>query len=244
MSARALVRGSASATAALLLASCLEFQDPNLPQPSGALLQVNVHFLGNGSASLDATLRPGLAPALEFRTVPDDSLRVDGQPVAPTAVHHDQSRNYSVTLPLPSEVGPVTVQAPFVSGIPDRPPALQWFGIRRLDPDTVVVPPGGDLHLHVDASAGPGVPPPAGRQWFLQIFFGSHMFQLGADGAPPPDLHIPVEFLPPDSVGAFQASLLVLYSGQLQAPAGDYLVNAQFDQHVFWTVVHAPKGGP
>ncbi len=243
MTLRTLARGGVLAGAALLSA-CIEFQDPNLPLPGGALLQVNLHFLGNGSFGMDASLHPGLAPSLEFRAVPDDTLLVNGQPLPPTTVHHDQSRDYSTTQPLAAEIGPVTVQAPLVSGIPDRPGTLEWFGVKRLDRDTVVLPTGADLHLHVDASAGPGNPSPFGRQWFLQLLFNGHMFQLGADGLPPPDLHVPIEFLPPDSVGTFQASLLVLYSGRATATSGEYVLNAQFDQHVFWTVVRPAKGAP
>ncbi len=243
MTPRALSRACALATV-LAVAGCIDFVDPNLPRPGTPLLQLSVHFLGTGQLALDATLQPGLAPSLEFRTVPNDSLLVNGRPLAPTTVHHNQARDYSATLPLPAPVGPVTVAAPLVTGIPDRPPPLVWFGVRRLDPDTVVLPSGADLHLHVDASAGPGVPPPIGRQWFLQLFAGGHMFQLGADGLPPPDLHVPIEFLPADSLGTFQASLLVLYSGQLDTARGDYLVNAQFDQHVIWTVIRPPKGVP
>ncbi len=229
---------------ALPLAGCIDFVDPNLPLPGAAVLQVNVHLLGNLTFSMEATLQPGLAPSLEFRTVPNDTLVVNGQPVAPTTVHHNQARDYSTTLPLPAEIGPVTVQAPAVTGIAGRPPLLSWYGVRRLDPDTVLVAPGGDLHLHVDASAGPGVPPPRNRQWFLQLFAGGHMFQLGADGPPPPDLHVPAEFVAPDSLGPITASLTVLYSAQMTTASGDYLVNSQFDQHVYWTVLHAPKGGP
>lgn len=243
MTVRVLARGGILLAVALLSA-CLEFQNPNLPLPGGAFLQVNVHFLGNGSFAMEASLRPGLAPSLEFRTVPNDTLLVNGQPLPPNTVHHDQGRDYATTRPLPAEIGPVTVQAPLVSGIPDRPGTLQWFGVRRLDRDTVVLPAGADLHLHVDASAPPGNPSPTGRQWFLQLFFNGHMFQLGADGSPPPDLHVPIEFLPADSVGRFQASLLVLYSGQAAAVSGEYILNAQFDQHVFWTVVRPPKGVP
>lgn len=243
MRPRALAR-SAPLAAALLAAGCIDFVDPNLPLPGIALLQLSVDFLGNGTVGVTGTLIPGLTPAFEFRKVPDDSLLVNGQPVAPTTVHQNQNRDYSATLPLPSEVGPLTVLAPFVTGIPDRPPPLEWFGVRRLDPDTVVLPAGADLHLHLDTSAGPGVPTPVNRQWFLQLFAGGHMFQLGADGPPPADLHVPLEFLPPDSVGTFRASLSVFYGGQLNAAGGDYLVNAQFDQHVDWTVVRPPKGAP
>lgn len=243
MRVRALARGGVL-TASVLVSGCLEFQNPNLPLPGGTLLQVNVHFLGNRSVSLEATLQPGLAPSLEFRTVPNDTLLVNGQPLPPTTVHHNQARDYATTLPLPAESGPVTVQPPAVSGIAGRPPLLSWYGVRRLDPDTVVVAPGSDLHLHVDASAGPGVPPPGNRQWFLQLFAGGHMFQLGADGPPPPDLHVPAEFVPVDSLGPITASLTVLYSGQLPAANGSYFVNSQFDQHVYWTVLHAPKGTP
>jgi len=243
MTLRRLAAGAAFA-AALLLPGCLDFVDPNLPKPGPALLQLSVHFLGNGTFSLEAQLQPGLSPALEYRKVPNDTLLVNGQGLAPKTVHQNQARDYSATRPLAEEAGPVTIQAPFVDGIADRPPELRWFGVRRLDPDTVVLAPGADLHLHVDAAAPAGVPPPAGRQWFLQLFAGGHMFQLGADGPPLADLHVPAEFIPADSLGPVRASLLVLYSGQISVAGGGYFVNAQFDQHVFWTVVRPPKGAP
>ncbi|HEX9109256.1 MAG TPA: hypothetical protein VF832_18545, partial [Longimicrobiales bacterium] len=192
----------------------------------------------------DAHLEPGRAPSHEFRTVPNDTLVVNGKGFAPTTVHVDQARDYSGAVALPAPVGPITITPPAVAGITGLVPAVQWFGIRKLDADTLLLPAGSDLHLHVDPTLRRGLPTPSGLQWFLQLFAGGHVIQIGADGLPPADLHVPVEFVPADSLGTISASLLLLYSGQLNAAGGQYLVNAQFDQHLGWTVLRPAKGTP
>jgi len=239
-----LVAACAALMAASLLTGCIGFLDPNLPPATPALMQLGVHFLPTGQASFDAHLEPGRALSHEFRTVPDDTLLVNGKGFAPTTVHVDQARDYAGTVALPAPVGPITIATPAVAGIPEVPPTVQWFGIRKLDPDTIVLPSGADLHLHVDPTLRSGIPVPSGLQWFLQLFAGGHVIQIGSDGLPPADLHVPVEFVPADSLGTITASLLLLYSGQLFAADGNYVVNAQFDQHLTWTVLRPGKGTP
>lgn len=237
------VLGVVLAAATLALAGCIDFLDPRLPQPGPALLQLFIHVLGNGTVQLEGTLLPGMSIAHEWRKVPNDSLMVEGQPVAPRDVHSNGGRDYSATVPMPGAVGPVTVVPPAVAGIPDRPPELRWYGIRRLDPDTIVLDPGADLHLHVDPSTPPQTPVPATRQWVLQLFSSGHTFQLGADGLPPADLWVPAAFLPGDSTAEIVASLLVLQGGVTNAAGGDYVLNASMDQHLAWRILRVRKGG-
>jgi hypothetical protein len=234
--------GPAVAAATLALAGCIDFLDPRLPEPGPALLQLFIHFVDVGKVQVEGTLLPGMSIARDWRAVPNDSLLVEGQPIAPRDVHSNGARDYSATLPLPTATGPVTVLPPAVAGLPDRPPELRWYGIRRLDADTIVLGPGADLHLHVDPSTPPEVPPPTTRQWVLQLFSSGHTFQLGADGAPPADLWVPAAFLPGDSTADIVASLLVLQGGVTSAAGGDYVLNASMDQHLAWRIVRR-KGG-
>lgn len=233
----------AAAVLPLALAGCIDFLDPRLPEPGPALLQLYLHVLGNGTVQLEGTLLPGMSIARDWRAVPNDSLVVEGQPIAPRDVHSNGMRDYSATVPLPSREGPVTVEPPAVAGIPDRPPSLRWYGIRRLDGDTIVLEPGADLHLHVDPSTPVQTPAPSMRQWVLQLFASGHSFQLGADGSPPADLWVPAAFLPGDSTADVVASLLVLQGGTTNAAGGDYLLNASMDQHLTWRIVRSRKGG-
>ncbi len=226
---------------ATLLGGCIDFLDPQLPPPSAAVAQFFIH-MSRGQVQLEGQVQPGMSLAHEWRTFPNDSLLVEGQPVAPLTVHANGARDYSVTLPLPTLVGPVTVQVPIVAGIPDRPGELRWYGVRRLDPDTLVLAVGADLHLHLDTSAPPQTPPPTGAQWFLQLAAGGHMFQLGADGLPPADMRVPPEFIPGDSTSVVNATLLLLHSGQANIAGGGYLLNVSFDQTLTWTVVRPRKG--
>lgn len=226
---------------AVLASGCIDFLDPKLPPAGPAILQLFIHMNG-AQVQVEAQLQPGMSLAHEWRTIPNDSLLVGTQPVAPKTVHANGARDYSATVPLPSPVGPVLIEPPAVDGIPGRPPEIKWYGVRRLDPDTVVLPAGADLRLHIDPTLPPQTPAPSIAQWYLTLVGGGHQFQLGADGLPPAELRVPAEFLPGDSTSTLSASLLVLHGGIANEPGGNYVLNASFDQHVVWTVIRPTKG--
>lgn len=235
MRARAL-RFLVVALACAPLAGCLDFLDPNLPAPGPALATVSLFLAGNGTVDARASVAPGMSLAHEWRTIPHDTLLVDSVPVGPTTVHSNGTRDYQATVPLPTPAGPVTLQLPVVSGIDQAPPPLRWYAVRRLDPDTVALAPGGDLFLHVDTTKPPETPAPAAPQWVLQLAAGVHSFQLGADGMPPATLHVPAEFLPADTSRIITASLLVFHGARL-VPGAEYILNASLNQRLNWVVL-------
>ncbi len=235
MSPRAL-RFLPLALACASLGGCLDFLDPNLPAPGPALATVSLFLPGNGTVDARVSVAPGMSLAHEWRTIPHDTLLVDSIPVAPTTVHADGTRDYQAIVALPTPVGPVTLQLPAVAGIDQAPPPLRWYALRRLDPDTVQLAPGGDLFLHVDTTKPPETPAPAAGQWVLQLAAGVHSFQLGADGTPPSTLHVPAEFLPTDTSRIITASLLVFHGAPLQSGA-EYILNASLNQRLNWVVL-------
>lgn len=232
------------APAALLVCTsgCIDFLEPRLPEPGPAVAQLFIHLTGPGAVQVEAQLLPGMSLAHEWRDVPHDSLVIAGQAVPPDTVLGNNARSYRAAVALPGPVGPVTIQIPAVEGLSSTPPTLSWSGIRRSDPDTVFLLPGADLVLHIDRTLPPETPPPS-RQWFLQLFAGGHMFQLGSDGLPPAELRVPPQFVPGDTATFVTASLLILTSGQTSAAGGNYILNASMDQHLNWVVVRR-KGTP
>jgi hypothetical protein len=215
---------------------CIDYLDPNLPQPGPPVADVAVHLLGNGFVSLEVAFAPGLSLAGDWRGVPDDTLRVDGVGLAPDSVFSDQTRKYVATLPVAAPAGPVTLRLPAVAGVAGAPPSLSWTGVRRLDGDTVALAAGAALHLHVSGPAGPQQPPVGDATWFLTLGTGEHFSQIGADGLPPADLRVPAELVP-DSARVLFAALLVQFDGTLAAAGSAYVVTSRFDQHVYWTIV-------
>lgn len=233
---------SLSLVVVLSTAGCIDFLDPRLPDPSSALAQLFIHLTGPSTVQVEAQLFPGMSLAHEWRTVTHDSLLVAGHPIAPDTVLSNNARDYHATVSLPGPVGPVAIQVPSVDGLAGAPPPLSWSGIRKTDPDTVFLLPGADLVLHVDRTLPPETPTPS-RQWFLQLFSGGHMFQLGSDGLPPAELRVPTQFIPGDTATLVSASLLILTSGQVPAAGGNYVLNASMDQHLNWVVIRR-KGTP
>ncbi len=232
----------AALAGALCTGGCIDFLSPNLPPPSPAVAQLFLHITAAGAVQVEAQLAPGMSLAHEWRNVPHDSLIVAGHPLAPDTVLSNNARIYRGTVNLPGPAGPVTVQVPAVEGLSGTPPELSWAGISKTDPDTVVLLPGADLVLHVDTVLPAEMPPPS-RQWYLQLFAGGHMFQLGADGLPPAVLRVPPQFVPGDTASLVTASLLILTNGQMTAAGGNYVLNASMDQHLNWIVIRR-KGVP
>ncbi|MBX6364671.1 MAG: hypothetical protein IRZ00_12455 [Gemmatimonadetes bacterium] len=235
------------ATSAVLLAGCLDFVAPDLPEPAPAAFSASLDLLETGTLLVSARLDPGLAPDREWRAVPNDSIVLQGRSIAPAAVQTNGSRSYTVELPAAAPVEAVTLRAPAVAGITAPPVALSWTPIRRLGRDTIVLDPGADLQIRLDTAGGRLVPAPGIRQWSLGLrASGGQNFQIGGSGPPPTDIDVPARWIPADSAGAVVATLVVSQSATTQPPPGDYLAAVTVSQRIGWVVVRpdSAKGSP
>lgn len=222
----------------LVCAACYDFVEPDFPEAGApAVLQASVFADESGSISINALLVPGLGIGGFQRNVLRDTLDIYGVALAPKAVRKNGSReyNFSETRPRAALTRPFDVSAPRVEDVPGTPPSVEWFPIRRADPDTIVWKRGTDLILRVDTALGRSQPVPAIRQWFLTLTGTAVSFRISSDGLPPATIRIPPEFIPA-STGSIQVLLSLYQAGLLQSPTRDYLANLSFNFQIRWIV--------
>lgn len=219
-------------------AACYDFVEPDFPEAGApAVLQANAFADESGTISIDALLAPGTAIGGLQRKVPGDTLDAYGFRIAPT-VRRNGSREYKLTqalLPAVVATRPFTVTAPRVEALTGIPPSVQWFPIRRADPDTIVWKRGTDLILHVDTTVGISQPVPSIRQWFLTLIGTAVSFRISSDGLPPATIRIPPDFVPASS-GTMLVIMSFYQAGTLQSPVGDYIANVAFSFQIRWFV--------
>ncbi len=232
------------ALASLLgLAGCVTFVDPSLPKPGAALLTATVRLLSPHQASLEADLRPGLDAAHEFRAVPDDTIMVLGQPVAPTTTYRSGERSYNATLETDSIPAVVTLTGPAVAEVEASPPSLRWYTVQKLDPDTIRAPAGGDVIFHVAPPPPGSTPEPTVRTWQLELRGPAHSIRIGGDGLPPEEIRVPSQFVPAAEGDQVFVTLQLFESVSLILSPGDYQALLGLDERLHWTVLVTPGAG-
>ena len=231
------LRVSVLLLAATACAGCFDFVAPDFPEAGApAVLQAAIFVDDAGRVSIDALLAPGLGIGGVQRQVRRDTLDVMGLRLAPQEVRKNGTRAYHFNAVVPADTTPVELQlvAPRVEDIVGPPPAVDWFGIRKTDPDTITWTRGTDLVLHVRTDAGPSVPPPAIRQWFLALAGSDRVFRVSSDGFPPETLRIPSEWVPAPRNGLIDITLIYYQAGQQRPPSGDYIGNISFNLQLRW----------
>jgi hypothetical protein len=186
-----------SLCSALLLAGCIDFVEPDLPERGApAIVQVNVVVADSGWLSVNGMLVPGLHESGLRRGLLREALRVAGLDIEPSTIERNGTRRFDFSTMVARDLaaGPIDVEGPRVEGV-TAPPAVRWLGIRRLDPDSMVLMRGADLSLHVTTTQG-STPPPDIRQWFLTLDGPESDFRVSADGPPPDTIVIPAHWIP------------------------------------------------
>jgi hypothetical protein len=245
MRARAAVMGgvrrvlrAAAATALLLPAACLDFADPVVPnRAASASLQANMRIFGQGVFQVDGTLMPGRDSAGFQRTVQSPFIYAAGHLIEPRTLGERGLRTYSTAVQIPpgETLGPFELVAPSVRDVAPLPDVRLW-GLRRLDPDTIVVVHGQDVVLHMDTAAAVSDPPNVFRQWFLDVSAGSASFRISGNGPPPLRLRIPSDWVPqPQNNHAF-VSLIYYQSAQLRSADQLYMGSVLLDVRLNWVI--------
>ena len=122
---------------------------------------------------------------------------------------------------------------PVIDGIA-TPPPFRWFGVRKLDPDTVFTDALGDVALHIESDLGDVQPASRTRQWFLELRGDFTSIRVSGDGAPPTTLRIPSQFIPPAPDKRVDVTLIYFQSAL--ASTGSYIANVTLDVRVQWIV--------
>jgi hypothetical protein len=230
------MRGVPACAAALLLAGCLEFEDPLIPErESPAILVANVRVFDAGALLVDGTLSPGRDAAGFLRVVQVPFVTVNGHHAEPVDVDERGVRRYQSSFPGERDAtsGPFDIAVPDVRGVGPIPP-VRFHGLRRVGPDTLRLPAGSDIVLRVD-TVGAATPAALSRQWFLEVRSGGPSFRLSADAAPPAQLRIPTEFLTPGPRA--DISLIYYQTVQQRDAAGTYISNVVLDTRMNWVVL-------
>lgn len=241
------LRAFTAAITAALLCGCYDFIEPDFPGAGApAVFQATVNMNERGVGNLSGVLVPGLATSGFLRTVPNDSLLVNGKRIAPVNVRANGTREYQAggfigdsTITTPPVLD---LLSPRVEGIASAPMQVQWYGVRKLDPDTITWVPGTNLVLRIDTALATPEPFPQIRQWFLDINGVTRSYRISSDGLPPGSLVIPPAFVPAPANNRIVVTMLWYQTGQYRSPANDYVTNVTLSVALTWIVrvVDAP----
>jgi hypothetical protein len=224
----------------LLLAGCVEFGDPVIPErQTPAVLAINVRTFDTGALVVDGTLSPGRDASGFVRVVQIPFIGVDGRSIEPDSVDERGVRRYQVTFPAAPDAtaGPFDIVLPDVRGVGPLP-AVRLYGLRRVGPDTLRLAAHSDIVLHVDTVAAAPLTP--FRQWFIDVRSAGTSFRISADRAPPASLRIPSEFVAASGGGRADVSLIYFQTVQVRAASGMYVGNVVLDTRLNWVVLYEP----
>jgi hypothetical protein len=228
--------------AVLGLAGCLDFAEPTIPDRSAAaVLQANMRVFDHGVLQVDGSLSPGRDADGFQRTVPAPFILAAGMLIEPQSIGETGVRSYSTSVPVPPRetLGPFELVAPTVHDV-GALPHVTWYGLARLDPDTIVVRPGADIVLHLDTADAVPQPPNPTRQWFLDVTAGGRTFRISATGVPPLLMRIPAEWVPAPQNNHALVTLIYYQSSQLRSPENLYIGNVLLDVRLRWVIRFEP----
>ena len=232
----------------VVLAGCIDFEEPDFSEAGQpAAFQAIVLLDETGRLDVSGVLIPGITSQNVRRTVPNDTIRVYGVAIGPDETARNGSRTYDLETQLTGpEPGarPLTIVPPAVVGAVAPLTAIQWQGLRRLDPDTLLVAVGSDITLHVEVTPTSTNPAPTVRSWNVDLVSADSNFRFGANGVPPASIRIPSFWIPNASNGRIAVFLSFFQSGTYRPPPGDYAVSATGDVRIRWNVRLLPSPQP
>jgi hypothetical protein len=218
-------------------AGCVDLADPTIPSlGAGAILNITVRQITGQPIDVSGTLAAGrdsagvprklLSPLIVLGT-PVDVGEPNAQRIYIIAKQIADSANF---------IGPFEIQPPVIEAAA-VPPVFRWYGLKRLDPDTVVTDLLGDVTLHVQTEFGAAVTPVTRtRQWFLELRGDANVIHVSGDGAPPEVLRIPSQFIPSAPSGRVFASLIYFQSATVVPQPPTYISAATLDVRTQWII--------
>lgn len=249
--------------AALALASCFDFVEPvslGLTRPTR--LEVYLNVTANSAARcpgavtaeppptqpaggfavvcLEANLVAGVDTLGRRREVLNDTLYAFGSPIPPTEALGDSVRRYRAAWRVPSAQLADTVFRvlyPVVRGVNFPGGGVRWYAVGRAGPDTVFLPPSGDLSLAVTRPSGLPQPLPRLQQWGLEVYGGAGVVALRGFGVPRARFNLPGELLNDLPGSPFAASLRYtqIYFTDSD-PAANFALYVQMTETVDWAI--------
>jgi hypothetical protein len=222
--------------------ACIDFAEPQIPnRQTPAVVQANVRVFDTGTMQIDGSVSPGRDSLGFTRPVLGPFIGVNNVIAFPLSVNEQGVRSYNSQFPIARNDtrGPYDISLPEVADV-GALPAVRWFGVQKLDPDTIRPLRGADIVLTMDTAAAQSNPANRFRQWFLDIRAGVRVFRLSGDGPLPLRLRIPSEFVPPATDDRAAISLIYFQSSQLVSPGGGYIASVVLDTRLNWTVVFLP----
>jgi hypothetical protein len=220
-------------------AGCFEFDDPVIPERRApAFLQANMRILDGGIFQIDGSLTPGRDETGALRIVQVPQIHASEFVAEPVALDERGVHMYFSAFPITTEraAGAFELVPPAVRGTTALPPVL-WYGLRRAGADTLRLPAGADIVLRVDTVPQPSRPAQRTRQWFAEVRGAGTVFRLSADGAPPPSLRIPADWVGTPADGRAVVSLIYYQSSQLRTADNTYVANVVLDTRLSWTIL-------
>jgi hypothetical protein len=242
--------------AVLPLAACIDFVNVTEPATEGrsALLRVYIQIPAvpveqpgtsvlpgaarPDSILVDAVLHLGIDSRGERRRVASDTLWVMNVALLPTGIGEHGALLYrgvfKETDPQARSTG-ATVLPPRVDGITARS-EVRWYAPRRLDPDTLLLRRGDDLHLRL------AVPPSSTIRegWMLSLEGSGGRVSSFRQGALPTTISMPAVLIPYGSGGLLNAVVNhdASWGDDRTSPArnADYLVDIHVQTHMHWIV--------
>lgn len=144
-----------------------------------------------------AFLEPGRDSRGQARTLPDDSLRLDGFPVAPGEVTPNGMRFYRIS-DVDAQAKAVRVRPPRVSGVDASGGEIEIVPLRVDAPDTLVVTRAAGLAIRLSGLAA--VDEGGDGSWSLRISTGQcdrvGLLSIAGMSAPRALLQVPLDLLP------------------------------------------------
>ncbi len=227
---------------AALLGGCADFEflTPDLPESGApAVFQANIYVDETGSFRLDGSLVPGLNADGFRRAVRNDTVRISTLSFPPNSIAGNGTRQYAQPAQIADPASftrPLLVRAPSLSDITAVPPVFQWYGLSRLDGDSIIIARGSELVLRVANQAARSEPAPQIRQWFLELASEETSFRLGGQGEPPDTIRVPSYWLPAAANGRISAYLTYYVAGSYRPVPGDYLVILGANIRLRWNI--------
>jgi hypothetical protein len=223
------------------LAACnLEFIGPHSP----AQYDVIVTFTDSVSAlsSIQATLSPGFTADGDERNIPDDTINVWDQTLAPIGIDEDGVRSYAATI----ETDPRTLPNPIIATQPPPvgetapPPDLQVSLVWRHGSHSIDVSRNADLVLRI-ANAQDLAGVADGRIWSLTIRrrSGQAIFRTSSLGLPPANVTVPSTALADAEVSVLDAVMEISYNTTAQGACftcPTYVAELSVAAELFWTL--------
>ena len=218
--------------------ACVDLAEPNVPSlNSSTVFNITVRQIPRQGIDISGTLSPGrdsigvprrvLTPLIAVgRTIPL------GEPNA--------QRTYIIANRAPADsanfVGPFEIQPPVVENTA-QPQIFRWYGLRRLDGDTVRTDALGDVSLHVQTRFGTDIMPNRTSQWFLELRGSAGVINVSGSGAPPDTLRIPSQFLPAGTGKRVDATLIYFQSATIVSQPVPYIASVTLDVRTEWIIL-------